>query len=98
MLRTLSFLGLLLKNQSSKQFVSLPQASFRGETPIKPRKKRVKRHNGRRTTEVGQASGEVKVMHVLNSLHESREDLVLITVNFPFHEVMDEEKYKPHQQ
>lgn len=82
MLRTLPVLGLLLKNQSSKQFVSLPQASFRGETPTKPRKKGM-RYNSRRTTEVGQSDGEegVKVMHLLNSPHESKEDLVLITVD-----------------
>lgn len=80
MLRTLSVLGLLLKNQSSKKFVSLPQTSFRGETPTKPRKKGM-RHNSRRTTEVGQAGGGVKVRHLLNSLHESREDLVLIAVD-----------------
>lgn len=50
------------------------------------------RDNRRKTTEGGQAGEEVKVMHVLNSLHESRDDLVLIIVDFPFHEVMDEEK------
>lgn len=66
-------------NQSSKKNVSLPQISFRGETPTKPRKKEM-RCNSRGTTEVGQVGGEVKVVHVLNSPHESR-DLVLIPVD-----------------
>ena len=56
--------------------------SSRGKTPAKPRKTEL-RHESRMTTEVGQAGGEegVKVMHLLNSLCESREDLALMKVD-----------------
>lgn len=56
--------------------------SSRGETPAKPRKTEL-RHEIRMTTEVGQAGGEegVMVVHLLNSLHESREDLALMTAD-----------------
>lgn len=57
-----------------------PPGTSSRETPAKPRKREL-RHESRVTTEVGQARGEeeVNVVHLLNSLHDSREDLALMT-------------------
>lgn len=50
--------------------------------PAQPRKTELSHESGM-SAEVGQAGGEegVKVMHLLNSLRESREDLALMTVD-----------------
>lgn len=85
--------SVICKIQSRNQVVN-PTLSFPFQRRDPKPRKTLLRHERRMTTDAGQAGEEkVKVIHLLNSLCESRDDLAPMTANSTsFSWMMDVEK------